>query len=538
MSGKKARVKAALGRMPVAAEAYQALLANGRKPAGGYRLDRLHAELPDWVDAGLAAKEAEPVLPPRRVLVMAYLPWWLEYAAAMSILLASSGCEVGIGFVPYRRWTEPVQAFDRRRQSRYINRILSSAKPLIHVHDLSGPTASSIPPDLATRLEALSRGDVQYTLQREDLEMAPKSETAALYELRLERNMAAAASALELFKEQGYDAALIPNGSILEFGAVYQAARWAGVKSVTYEFGEQRERMWLAQNAEVMRQDTTALWEARGRLELTRRERREVESMLGARRSGKQWAQFARRWQSAPSQGAHKVAERLSLDLSRPVALLCTNVVGDSLALNRQVFSEGMADWLALTARHFEDPAVGQLVVRVHPGEMLGAGHPSAEVVREALPEMPANVVVVGPDSEINTYDLIEMADLGLVYTSTVGLEMAMAGIPVVVAGETHYRAKGFTSDPTSKDEYFETVDRLLAAGGKDHLGEQQRELAAKYAYRFFFEYPFPFPWHLIGFWEDVEQHPVEAIVQRPAAYRSTMLALIGEPIDWSIGDD
>ena len=534
MSGKKARVKAALGRMPVAAEAYQAVLAKGRQPVGGYRLDRLQAALPGWVTAGLEAREAEPVLPPRRVLLIAYLPWWLEYATAVSILLASSGCEVGIGFIPYRRWTEPVAAFDRRRQSMYIKRVLARAKPLIQVHDLSSPTGISVPPDLATRLEVLSRGDVQYTLQREDLDMTPGSEAAALYDLRLDRNMAAAASALELFEEKGYDVALIPNGSILEFGAVYQAARWAGVTAVTYEFGEQRERMWLAQNEQVMRQNTAEFWAARSADELKESERAQLEAMVAARRSGHRWARFDRQWQSAPSRGAEAARSELGLDPNRPTALLCTNVVGDSLALNRQVFTDGMADWLAMTVRRFENPAVGQLVVRVHPGEMLGAGHPSAEVVRAALPEMPANVTVVGPDSDLNTYDLIELADLGLVYTSTVGLEMAMAGIPVVVAGETHYRAKGFTSDPTSRDEYLETVDRLLAAGGEAHLGEKRRELAAQYTYRFFFEYPFPFPWHLIGFWDDVEEYPVEAIVQRSEAYRSTMLALIGEPIDWS----
>jgi hypothetical protein len=538
MSGKKARVKAALGRMPVAAEAYQAVLRNGRRPAGGYRLDRLNSALQGWVKAGLAARELEPTLPVKRVLVVAYLPWWLEYAAAVSVLLASSGCEVGMGYIPFRKWTEPVQTFDRRRQSFNIKHVLSQAKPLFQLHDLSNPRTSSVTPDLATRLESLSRNDVQYTLQREELDMASEVEAAALYELRLERNIAAAASALELFEDKGYDVALIPNGSILEFGAVYQAARWAGVTAVTYEFGEQRERMWLAQNAEVMRQDTAELWSARSADDLNESERAQLEAMYVARRSGLRWTRFGRQWQSAPGRGAEVARAELGLDSDRPIALVCTNVVGDSLALNRQVFTEGMADWLALTVRHFEDPTIGQLVVRVHPGEMLGAGHPSAEVVREALPEMPANVVVVGPDSEINTYDLIEMADLGLVYTSTVGLEMAMAGVPVVVAGETHYRGKGFTSDPTSTEEYLEAVDRLLAAGGEAQLGEKRRELAARYAYRFFFEYPFSFPWHLIGFWDDVEEHPVEAIVQRPEAYRSTMLALIGEPIDWSTKGD
>jgi hypothetical protein len=259
--------------------------------------------------------------------------------------------------------------------------------------------------------------------------------------------------------------------------------------------------------------------------------------MFGARRSGKQWGQFARQWQSAPSQGSKEVAERLGLDLNRPVALLCTNVVGDSLALDRQVFTSGMAEWLTVTAQHFETRDDGQLVVRVHPGEMLGAGHPSTEIVRSAMPDLPKHVMLIGPDSDINTYDLIELADLGLIYTSTVGLEMAMAGIPVIVAGDTHYRGKSFTIDPQSVEEYLAEVDRALASD-EARLEEDRRELAVRYAYRFFYDYPRPFPWHLIGFWDDVEARPFEEVVASPAVYLDTIRALVGEPIDWAMKND
>jgi len=534
VSGKKARVKAALGRMPVAAEAYQAVLANGRQPSGGYPLDRLHAALPGWVTAGLGAREAEPVLPPRRVLVIAYLPWWLEYASALATLFSSLGCKVGLGYVPYRRWTEHVQSFDRRRQSAYIRGVLASAKELFEVYDLSVPARQQPDKELAGELEVLSQRDVQYTLQREDVDDLLAGE---LFKLRLERNSAAAMATLSLLDGEHCEVVVIPNGSILEFGAAYLAARDRGATVVTYEFGEQRERMWLAQNAEVMRQDTAALWKARGLMELANSERRELESMFAARRSGKQWGQFARQWQSAPSQGSRKIAERLGLDLSRPIALLCTNVVGDSLALNRQLFTSGMAEWLTVTAKHFESPDAGQLVVRVHPGEMLGAGHPSTEIVRTALPDLPPHVHLVGPDSDINTYDLIELADMGLVYTSTVGLEMAMAGIPVIVAGNTHYRGKGFTTDPGSVEDYLIAIDCALASD-EARLGEDRRELAARYAYRFFYEYPFPFPWHLIGFWDDVEARPVEEVIASPEPYLDTVRALVGEPIDWSTKGD
>jgi hypothetical protein len=34
---------------------------------------------------------------------------------------------------------------------------------------------------------------------------------------------------------------------------------------------------------------------------------------------------------------------------------------------------------------------------------------------------------------------------------------MAMRGIPVITAGQTHYRNRGFTSDPDSWEMYFST---------------------------------------------------------------------------------
>ena len=75
------------------------------------------------------------------------------------------------------------------------------------------------------------------------------------------------------------------------------------------------------------------------------------------------------------------------------------------------------------------------------------------EILRAASPELPDHVRAVPPESDISTYDLIELADVGLVYTTTVGLEMAMRGIPVIVAGQTHYRGKGFTTDPGSVED-------------------------------------------------------------------------------------
>ncbi len=261
----------------------------------------------------------------------------------------------------------------------------------------------------------------------------------------------------------------------------------------------------------------------------------ELRTLYEARRGGKVWLNFSRQWQAGQSKGAAEARQALDLDPGTPVALLCTNVVGDSLALGRQVFTSGMADWLAKTVRHFAQRKDVQLVVRVHPGELLGAGHPSVEIVQSALPELPPHVTVVPPESTVNTYDLIELADLGLVYTTTVGMEMAMNGLPVIVSGMTHYRQKGFTYDPETMPEYLSLLDQLSSDPEKYHLPQAQVELAWAYAYRFFFEYPFPFPWHLIHFWDDIETRSMKTVLgDHDNNYQPTIDALLGGSIHWN----
>ena len=100
--------------------------------------------------------------------------------------------------------------------------------------------------------------DTQYTLQIEDVD--PNNE---VYKLRLERNTEIARAVLGWLKANRPDVVIIPNGTIQELGVVYRVARYLGIRTVTYEFGDQRQRIWLAQNAEVMRQETDNLWQAR-----------------------------------------------------------------------------------------------------------------------------------------------------------------------------------------------------------------------------------------------------------------------------------
>jgi len=335
-------------------------------------------------------------------------------------------------------------------------------------------------------------------------------------------------------RENPQDVAIIPNGSILEMGIVYRVARYLDIPTVTYEFGEQRNRIWLADNKEVMRQETDDLWAERKDRPLSDSEKDKIRELFGSRQKGDLWKNFSRRWQVLPSQGGEQVRQSLGLD-SRPMVLLAANVVGDSLTLGRQMFSRNMSEWLVQTAKYFRKQSGLQLVVRIHPGEKYTDGPSVATLVEQSLPEMPENIHLISADDQINTYDLLEISDLGLVYTTTVGLELAMSGVPVVVAGFTHYRDKGFTLNPSSWEDYFDLLDRFTQDPSEYQLTPEQVEMAWRYAFCFFFEYPAPFPWPMPRFWKELDDWPLSRVLSEEglAEYGETFQYLVGEARNW-----
>ena len=524
----KSAIKEMLGQIPLTAEIYGRLRQPGKSLTADFTLDQLDQNIAAWKEQAIRRKEN--VQPGKKVFIFGMLRYWLEHVTLLSLGLAGMGHQVTLAFLPYAKWQEPLDRFNLRRQSLYAQGVLSKAEPLVKIAPLATSSqARQLPPELYEAIQLVALRDTQYTLQVEEVSL-----DSDLYRLRMERNLAVARAAYALLRKDRPQAVILPNGTILEFGALYQVARYLDIPTVTYEFGEQRDRIWLAQNAEVMRQSTDDLWAQRKHLKLSEAELAQARKLFESRQHATLWENFARRWQGVPSEGGDKVRAELGLD-ERPVVLLATNVIGDSLTLGRQVFSDSMTEWLERTAKFFAGHPEVQFVARIHPGELITKGPSVADVVRRALPELPSHIHLVPADARINTYDLVQIADLGLVYTTTVGMEMVMSGVPVIAAGNTHYRAKGFTLDPESWEAYFNLLSQVLPDPGKYRPSQQQVELAWNYAYRFFFDYPHPFPWHLLQMWRDVAEWPLERIfsAEGQSRYRKTFRYLLGEPVIW-----
>jgi capsule polysaccharide export protein KpsC/LpsZ len=201
-------------------------------------------------------------------------------------------------------------------------------------------------------------------------------------------------------------------------------------------------------------------------------------------------------WQDAQFDGL----ERRST--GRTVALF-TNLTWDSAVIGQEVAFPSIQAWVVAAVEHFATRPEHELLIRVHPAEVKLPGKQTREPIEaflaERFPSLPPNVRVIAARDPISSYPIMAGCDLGLVFTSTTGLELALHGKPVIVAGQTHYRGKGFTVDVSDPAEFGQRLDDVLADPAR-HAPDV--ELVRRYAYAFFFRAPIGSPGveeHILG---------------------------------------
>ena len=528
MPNYKETIREILGEIPLTAEFYNQLKKTS-KPATRYSLKNIQERLPQMLQD--VEENKKIIAEPKKIFVFASLHYWIEHAATVALYFAAQGHDVTFGYLPYSDWQKSVNKFDLRRQELYTKKVLADAEKYIKPVSFLPlhPSFKKLPEEITKIIEDVSAYDTQYTLQVEDFD-----KNSELYKMRVTTNEYFARMVYPWLLKNKPEYIVVPNGTIQEMGVLYRIAKWMNIPVATYEFGEQRRHFWVAQNREVMRQETDDLWAARKEIPMTDEEFEKIRNMVSARQRSDLWGNFTRRWQGTEKVGSKQIHEALNLD-DRPLVFLATNVLGDSLTLGRQTFSKNMAEWIERTVQYFAERKDAQLVIRVHPGEVLTHGQSMVDVVNKLMPILPSHIHLVKPTDKINSYDLVDIATVGLVYTTTMGLEMPMSGVPVIVAGQTHYRGRGFTMDPDSWVSYYRMLGSVLDDPKSAMLSEDQVKLAWQYAYTFFFEYARPFPWHLVKMWEDYEKRPMSYVLseQGQAEFAKSFEYLIGTPLDW-----
>lgn len=282
------------------------------------------------------------------------------------------------------------------------------------------------------------------------------------------------------------DTVVLCNGLFLFEAVTWELCRRRGIDVVTYERGFIKETLVFRRGAPACLTDLSHLWPRFAGVPLTADQEAELDTYLDERTQGRRT--IDRYWSDARFEAPERRTG------GRLVSLF-TNLTWDSAVIGKELAYPGIADWVCAAIELFADRPDDELVIRLHPAEVKLPGKESREpmlpIIEQRVGALPPNVRVVLPDDPTSSYPLMEASDLGLVFTSTTGLELALRGVPVVVAGETHYRGKGFTLDVDSPEGFVATVERAL---DDPEAVRPDVEAARRYAHLFFFTAPVPSP--------------------------------------------
>jgi hypothetical protein len=303
--------------------------------------------------------------------------------------------------------------------------------------------------------------------------------------LRSARRIAVAGAA-RLDRERP-DVVVMLNGMFLFEAVIASLARARGVRVVTYERAHIDGLLFFAHDEPACRYSSEQTWKEIREYPLTAAQSEELDTYLADRRHGLR--SFVQIWPE-PS-----FTTETETSTGRKRVVLFTNVTWDSAAIGLDGAFADVREWLVETLRHLADRPDVDVVVRIHPSEVVlpkwRTREPMQDVIAAAFPVLPANVSVVAPEDPTSSYVLLDGADVGLVYTSTVGLELALAGVPTVVGGRPHYAGKGFTHEATDAADHNRVLDAVL-----DHptAHAPDVETARRYAHLFFFSANVPSP--------------------------------------------
>jgi hypothetical protein len=163
------------------------------------------------------------------------------------------------------------------------------------------------------------------------------------------------------------------------------------------------------------------------------------------------------------------VRQQLGLDPAKKTAVIFSHVAWDAAFFFGTCLFDDFEDWLYETVR-FVAAECPQLnwVVKLHPFNVFklqreNRGEESELRLLRPLMPLPPHVRLLRADTDINTQSLFPVVDYVLTVNGTVGMEFPCYGVPAVLAGTGRYEGRGFTIDPATRAEYFDTLRNLHA---------------------------------------------------------------------------
>jgi hypothetical protein len=460
----------------------------------------------------------------KRILLFGFTPQWINYFALISLVLVHRGCK--IDFV----WT-PVFEHDHANlanNAQWFNEICAPTfKKVQHESiqfiDLRDLPMSGLDKELREAVNAQSHEDVIHFSREVDI--IPEKDYPELYCRRKHYNYECIASLLTLMRENDYDLILEPNGKVFEWGAVYRLGRHLGVPISTIENLPPMDHGIIHSwddPAIIWNEETVNnAWERAAPHKATEKTYQRVQDFKKLRNDPDSDLSL----QFCKGGEVDQLREQLKLPSDRPVVLMLPSMGYEKFfRLEHRCFRNSV-EWFNETVKYLAYRDDCTLIIRAHPypygnGREDKMNHSSSGEIPERLikqlygsSRMPGNIRFIEATDEVNTYDLMDLSDWSITYSSGASLDMALNGKASIVASSIHYNSKGFTYAPNNKLEYFQCMTNLLTGKNNCKLTRRQIVLAHCYIEFFYYTHPRAFPWHICAGGFEYNKWPLDRLL-------------------------
>ena len=120
-------------------------------------------------------------------------------------------------------------------------------------------------------------------------------------------------------------------------------------------------------------------------------------------------------------------------------------------------FPDGMCQWIDETIEYFKRKD-DLLILKPHPHEKnLGANETLCSYINSKYSNLPENIILLNSDN-FTTGELIDKMTCGLIWRSSVGLELICMGIPCIITGNPLYKGIDLIY-AKNKEDYFNLID-------------------------------------------------------------------------------
>jgi hypothetical protein len=282
-------------------------------------------------------------------------------------------------------------------------------------------------------------------------------------------------------------------------------ARWVakkkGLRVITHEVGFQPFSAFFSDE-----QVTAYPIKIPSEFELSLEQQSTIDSHLSRRFQGDFTMAGIRFWPEIKGLSEDFLQKAKTFDQVVPIF---TNVIFDTSQVHANTVFTNMFAWLELLLDLICKHPETLFVIRAHPDEMRD-GKESRESVNDWVEsngvDQFKNVVFVPSEASLSSYDLIRRSKFVMVYNSSIGLEAALLGIPVLCGGKARYTQYPTVFLPQSPGEYLDMAEQFLMIENIEIPSEYQRN-ARRVLYHQFYR-------SSLSFGEYIEAHPTPGYVQ------------------------